>query len=110
MGIYGVLANAVAARMREIGIRMALGATPAIIGRMVLRQGMTTVALGLALGLVASLGLGGLVEALLFHVRPRDPFTLAAAVGSILIFAPLAIALPLWRATRVESNAALREE
>jgi putative ABC transport system permease protein len=110
MGIYGVLANAVAARTREIGIRMAIGATPAGIGRMVLRQGMTPVAVGLALGLAASLGMGGLLESLLFQVRPQDPMTLAAAAGSILIFAPLAIALPLRRATRVDTSVALRDE
>jgi len=110
MGIYGVLANAVTARTREIGIRMAIGATPAGLGWMVLRQGMTPVAMGLALGLAASLALGGLLDTLLFQVDARDPLTLATAACAILIFAPLAIALPLRRATQVDANIALREE
>jgi hypothetical protein len=72
MGIYGVVANLVASRVREIGIRMALGATPAGIGKLVLLQGMLPVLVGLA----GSLALGRFLEALLLQVRARDPLTL----------------------------------
>src|SRR5260370_22393623 len=73
MGIYGVLANLVASRVREIGIRMAIGATPAEIGKLVLLQSMIPVAAGLAIGLAGSFALGRFVEALLFQVHSHDP-------------------------------------
>ena len=110
MGIYGVLANLVASRTREIGIRLAIGATPGGIGRLVLRQGMFPVLIGLAIGLAASLALDRFLESLLFQVQPRDPVTLIAAACAVLLFSPLAIALPLLRATRVDCTVALREE
>jgi putative ABC transport system permease protein len=110
LGIYGVLANLVASHIREIGIRLAIGATPAEIGGLVLRQGMLPVLIGLAIGLAASLALSRFLEALLFQVQPRDPVTLAAAAFAILVFSPLAIAIPLLRATRVDCTVALREE
>ncbi len=110
MGIYGVLANLVASRIREIGIRLAVGATPAEIGWLVLRQGMVPVLIGLGIGLAASLALGRLLETLLFQVQPRDPVTFACAVVAILAVSPLAIGIPLLRATRVDCTVALREE
>lgn len=110
MGIYGVLANLVASRIREIGIRMAIGASPAAIARMVLRQSMTPVAAGLACGIAGSLLLSRFLSALLFQTHPRDPLTIALAACSILLIAPLAIYRPLRRATRVDCTVALREE
>ncbi|HJT90209.1 MAG TPA: FtsX-like permease family protein, partial [Bryobacteraceae bacterium] len=110
MGIYGVLSNLVASRIREIGIRMAIGATPAEIRKLVLRQGMAPVAIGLCVGLAASLVVSRFLESLLFHVRARDPLTLTVAVGAILAIAPVAISIPLRRATRVDCTVALREE
>jgi putative ABC transport system permease protein len=110
MGIYGVLSNLVASRIREIGIRMAIGATPSDIGRLVLRQGMMPVWIGLAAGLAGAVVLGRFVEALLFHVGARDPLTLALVAAAILTIAPAAIYLPLRRATRVDCTIALREE
>jgi predicted permease len=110
MGIYGVLSNLVTSRVREIGIRMALGARPGMIGALVLRQSMIPVAIGALLGLAGSLALSRFLEALLFDVKPRDPLTLALATLGILAAAPLAIAVPLRRATRVECTEALREE
>ncbi len=110
IGIYGVLANLVASRIREIGIRMAIGATPGQIGKLVLRQSMLPVATGVAAGLAGSLALGRLLEALLFQVRPRDPLTLSIAVATVLFVAPLAVVVPLRRATRVDCTVALREE
>jgi putative ABC transport system permease protein len=110
MGIYGVLANLVASRVREIGIRMAIGATPAAIGKLVLLQSMVPVMAGLAIGLAGSFALGRFLEALLFQVRAHDPLTLAVAASTILLVSPVAIYVPLRRATRVDCTVALREE
>jgi putative ABC transport system permease protein len=110
MGIYGVLSNLVAARVREIGIRMAVGARPAEIGKLVLGQSMVPVAAGAALGVAGTLALGRFLESLLFQVRPRDPATIVAATAMILLVVPLAIAVPIRRAARVDCTVALREE
>ena len=110
MGIYGVLSNLVASRLREIGIRMAIGASPGEIGRLILRQGMLPVAIGLAIGLAGTFALGQFLEALLFRVRPHDPLTLAAAAIAILVISPVALYVPLRRATAVDCTVALREE
>jgi ABC-type antimicrobial peptide transport system permease subunit len=110
MGIYGVLSNLVASRIREIGIRMAIGASPAAIGRLVLRQSLLPVSAGLAAGLAGSLALGRFLESLLFQVRAHDPLTLALASCTVLLISPAAIYVPLRRATRVECTVALREE
>jgi len=110
LGIYGVLSNLVASRVREIGIRMAIGATPAEIGRLILRQSMLPVALGVVIGLAGALALSQFLQALLFRVPPRDPLTLAAAAIAILVISPVAIYVPLRRATSVDCTVALREE
>jgi putative ABC transport system permease protein len=110
MGIYGVLSNLVASRVREIGIRMAIGATPGEIGRLILGQSMIPVALGLAIGLAGTFALSQFLKALLFHVQPRDPLTLAAAAIAILVISPVALYVPLRRATAVDCTIALREE
>jgi predicted permease len=110
VGVYSVLANLVASRTREIGIRMALGAAPANIGRMVAGQSFRPIVVGLLVGLIASLGLSRVMESQLFQVTARDPVTLSLAMAAILFTAPLAIWVPLRRATRVECTEALREE
>jgi putative ABC transport system permease protein len=110
MGIYGVLSNLVASRVREIGIRMAIGATPGQIGAMILRQSMIPVALGLAIGLAGTFALSQFLQALLFRVAPRDPLTLATAAVVILVVSPFALYVPLRRATSVDCTVALREE
>jgi predicted permease len=110
MGIYGVLANLVASRVREIGIRIAIGATPAAIGKLVLLQSMIPVMVGLSIGLAGSFMLGRFLEALLFQVRAHDPLTLALAASTVLLVSPLAICVPLRRAIRVDCMVALREE
>jgi len=110
IGIYGMLSNLVASRVREIGIRMAIGASRGEIARLILRQSMIPLALGLAIGLGAALALGQFLEALLFHVKARDPLTLAVATLVILAIAPFALYVPLRRATSVDCNVALREE
>ena len=110
IGIYGVLANLVTSRVREIGIRMAVGAAPAEIGRLILRQSFIPISIGLVIGLAGTLAVGRFIEALLFHVRARDPLTLALASASILLVSPLALFIPLRRATHVDCTVALREE
>jgi putative ABC transport system permease protein len=110
MGIYGVLSNLVASRVREIGIRMAIGASPGEIGRMVLRQSMIPVAIGLAIGLAGTFALGQFLQALLFRVPVHDPLTLGASVIAILAISPVALYVPLRRATAVDCTVALREE
>jgi putative ABC transport system permease protein len=110
LGIYGVLAGLVASRVREIGIRMAIGATPGQIGGLVLSQGMLPVAVGLVAGLAAAMALGRFLESLLFQVKPRDPLTLSLALAAVLLVSPLAVWVPLRRATRVDCTVALREE
>jgi putative ABC transport system permease protein len=110
IGIYGVLSNLVASRVREIGIRMAIGASPSEIGQLVLRQGMLPVALGLSIGLAGAFALSRFLDALLFRVPPRDPLTLAASAFVILLISPVALYVPLRRATAVDCTVALREE
>jgi putative ABC transport system permease protein len=110
IGIYGVLSNLVASRVREIGIRMAIGATPGEIGRLIVRQSMLPVAIGLAIGLAGTFALSQFLEALLFRVQSRDPLTLAAAAAVILLVSPIAIFVPLRRATAVDCTVALRQE
>jgi putative ABC transport system permease protein len=109
-GIYSVLSNVVASRAREIGIRVAIGARPLEIGRLVLGQSIQPVVAGLALGLAGSLALGRFLEALLFQIRAHDPLTLAISALVILAVAPVAIYAPLKRALAVDCTVALREE
>jgi predicted lysophospholipase L1 biosynthesis ABC-type transport system permease subunit len=108
IGIHGVLSNLVASRVREIGIRMAVGASPGEIGGLIVRQTMIPVMSGLAIGLGATIVLSRFLEALLFQVKPRDPFTIAAAALVILIASPAALFVPLRRATSVDCTIALR--
>ncbi|HWY49436.1 MAG TPA: ABC transporter permease [Bryobacteraceae bacterium] len=110
MGIYGVLSNLIASRVREIGIRMAIGATSGQIVKLVLLQSMLPVAIGLTLGLTGTFALSPFLEALLYHVQARDPVTLVLAACTILLISPVAIYVPLRRATSVDCTVALREE
>lgn len=110
LGIYGVTAYMVTQRQQEIGLRMALGATRGAVLRLVIRQGMSLLAAGLAAGLVLSLALMWVLSSLLFAVRPYDPAALAAAVAVLALVALLACGIPAWRATRVDPLEALRHE
>jgi ABC-type antimicrobial peptide transport system permease subunit len=110
LGIYGVLSNLVTSQTHEIRIRMAVGATPAAIGRLLLRQSMIPVGIGLIIGLGACVVFGRLMESLLFQVRAGDPLTLASSVAAVLLASPAALYLPLRRATAVDCTVALREE
>ena len=109
-GIYATLAYSVASRQREIGIRLALGATRSDVMRMVLRQGMTLVGIGLVLGLAAACALTRLLRGMLYEVSPLDPLTLAAAALLLSLIAFVACYIPARRATRVHPMTALRYE
>jgi putative ABC transport system permease protein len=110
VGIYGVVAYSVARRVHEIGVRMALGARPATVVGLVVRQGMRPVVLGLAIGIVAALALSRTLTKMLFGVSPHDPRTLVAVVVVLMGVALLASYLPARRATRVDPLASLRSE
>jgi len=110
IGLYGVLAYAVAVRSREIVIRMALGARRADILAMVVRRGLVLAASGVVIGLAAALLVTRLLRALLFHVAPSDPATFAGAGLLLGAVALLASFVPAYRATRFEPMEALRSE
>ena len=108
VGIYSVLSHIVRGRMREIGIRAALGASTGAVVRLVVREGMTPALAGIALGVVASLSTAGLLERLVFGVSPTDPLTLAAVVVGLAVVALFASAIPAWRAARLDTLRVLR--
>jgi putative ABC transport system permease protein len=110
VGIYGLLAYVVVQRRRELGIRVALGAQPGQIHRMILRQGLVLVAAGFALGIPATLALGRLLRGLLFGTEGIDPVTMTAAAAVMGIVSIAAIWLPARRATEVDPIAILRAE
>jgi putative ABC transport system permease protein len=110
VGIYGTVSYSVAQRNREIGIRMALGASVRDVLRMVLRQGIALALGGVALGLIGSAGLTWLLSSMLFGVRPTDPLTLACVAALLTGVALLASYIPARRATRVDPLVALRYE
>jgi putative ABC transport system permease protein len=109
-GVYGVLSHAIAQRTREIGLRLALGARPAEVRRMVVAQSARRVAAGVAVGLGGAVASTRLMSTLLYGVRPGDPATFAGAVALIVIVALTASYLPALRASRIEPMQALRDE
>ncbi len=110
LGIYGAVSYSVGQRTHELGIRLALGAQRRDVLRLVLGQGTRLILLGLALGLVASLALAGVLKSLLYGVAPNDPVTLAFVAGLLGGVALLASYLPARRATLIDPLTALREE
>jgi len=109
-GIYGVISYAVSQRTREIGIRMALGASPGGVLAAVLRSGMTLVAVGVALGLGLTLLAVGVLQGVLFGVSPREPLTYGAILLAVGAVGLLANAIPARRAATVDPLRALRSE
>jgi len=110
VGVYGVISYSVARRVQEIGIRMALGASPRDVLRMVIGQGLLPVAAGVVIGAAASFGLTRLVASQLYGVKPSDPATFLGATTLILVVAVLACCIPARRAMRVDPIVALRYE
>ena len=110
VGLYGVMAYSVSQRTREIGIRMALGARPEGVLRMVMRQGLLLALLGIAAGLAISLAATPQLAPLLYRVSPTDPVSIAGAALFLIAVAVLASLFPALRATRVDPILALRQE
>ncbi len=110
VGIYGVIAYIVEGRKREVGIRMAIGATGGQVQSLFLKRGLVLTGVGLAVGLLASAAVMRLLSTLLFGVSPFDPLTYAVVVGALGSVAVLATWLPARRATRVDPSMALRSQ
>jgi putative ABC transport system permease protein len=110
LGLYGLTAGVVSSRTREIGVRLALGATPGAVARHVVDDSLITAGAGVAVGLVLALGAGRLIQGLLVGVGSRDPVTLAVVAATLLIVAALAAVLPARRAASVDPATVLRGE
>jgi predicted permease len=110
IGLYGVMAYTVARRTREIGVRMALGARPGDVIWLVMREVLTLVSAGIAIGLAASWGANRVISSQLYGVSANDPLTIVAASGLLFTVALLAGYVPARRATRVNPTLALRYE
>jgi putative ABC transport system permease protein len=110
IGIYGVISYAVTQRTREIGIRIALGAHPGELQRMIVRNGLILAGVGIGIGAGVAVGLSRLMKSLLFEVSPLDPLTYAAVAVVLVTSAVLASYLPARRAAAVDPLDALRAE
>jgi putative ABC transport system permease protein len=110
LGIYGVVAYTVSQQTRQIAIRMALGGERRHVLRMVLRGGLTPVAIGLAAGLAGGAWTNRLLETVLWRVSAYDPATIASTIGLVCAIGICACCVPAWRAMRVEPVVALRQE
>jgi putative ABC transport system permease protein len=108
VGIYGLIQYSIATRTQEIGLRMAIGAQPGNIFRMIIGEGMALSMSGLALGLVGAWWLGSVASSLLFGVNASDPATFAAVSLVLTLVAAAACYLPARRAMRVDPIVALR--
>jgi predicted permease len=109
LGIYSVIAWLVAQRTREIGVRMALGASKADVIRMMSLHGLQPVVAGLAVGFAGAIAATRLLQNQLFEIGPRDPLTLVATAVVLLMVAAGAAAIPAWRATTIDPSTALRD-
>lgn len=110
VGLYGIISYMVIRRRNEIGIRMAMGASESNILKMILREGLGLVAVGLVIGTILAIIGGRAARALLFGVNPADPITLALAIGGLTLVAVAASLLPAVRATGIHPMQVLREE
>ena len=110
VGLYGVMAYSVSQRTGEIGVRMALGARPTDMMRMLLRQTLVLVVPGVLIGVLLAIGLAHSVTSMLYGVSPYDPLTLAGTTLALLAVALVASIFPARRAMRVDPLIALRQE
>jgi putative ABC transport system permease protein len=110
VGIYSLVSYSVASRTREIGIRVALGAHPSSVLRLVLGEGLTLAGVGLVLGIAVTWWLAGTLRSMLFDVSPVDPVVLAATAAAVLALTGVASFVPAWRVMRVDPTVALRSE
>jgi len=110
VGLYGLMSYAVLRRTAESSLRMALGALPSHVMRMMLRESVALVSLGIVAGVAAAYGLSRLVASMLFGLSPTDPLTYAAMAAVLMAVATAASGLPAVRASRLEPTAALRQE
>jgi putative ABC transport system permease protein len=110
IGVYGVLSFAVSQRTQEIGLRMALGAERGDVQRMVVRQGLTVAAIGVAIGLVGAFGITRVIRTILYNVDPADPLSFGGVAIFLGVIALAASYFPARRATTVDPLVALRIE
>ncbi len=110
VGIYGIISYGVTQRTHEIGIRMALGAHPGNVLRMVIREGMVLAGAGIVLGIAGALALGRVLESVLFQIKPTDPATFVSVAILLAVVSATACYVPARRAMRVEPMEALRYE
>jgi ABC-type antimicrobial peptide transport system permease subunit len=110
MALYGVIAFATAQRTREIGLRIALGASSGSVARLIMRDGLTLAGFGIGLGVAAALGAGPVLGSLLIGVGAADPLSFGAAAVLLVLVAAIASYLPARRALRVDPSVALRSE
>jgi putative ABC transport system permease protein len=110
VGMYGVLAYAVAQRTREFGVRTALGATSRDVLALVLRQGLLLTSIGIGIGLAGAIALTRYIEGMLFDVKPLDPLTYVAVVALFAAVTSIASFVPARRATKIDPLTALRYE
>ena len=110
LGMYGLLAGLVSSRRRELGVRLAVGASPGSVARLVVGDSLRNAGIGVALGAALSLATGRLIQGLLVDVSPHDPVTLAVVVLALLTVAVMAAVLPARRAARIDPVDALRAD
>jgi len=110
IGIYGVIAYLVGQRSREIGIRIALGASPSRVVRMVVNEGVAMVAVGIGIGVVGAIALTQLMRALLFNTKSTDPMTYILVTLVLAAVALVASSVPAMRAANVDPALAMRVE
>lgn len=109
VGIYGVLSTVVRQRTAEIGVRMALGAQPSRIFKLIVGQGLRLTGIGIVLGLIAAFLLTRLMVTMLVGVKPTDPATFLTMAVLFFVIAAVSSWIPAWRAANLDPNAALRE-
>jgi putative ABC transport system permease protein len=110
VGVFGILAYSVQQRVRDIGVRRALGASSRDVLRLVLGNALRVIAIGTVVGLVLSIAAGRLIATMLFGVRPLDPLTFVLVTVVLFLTAAIATAGPVWRATRIDPVTALRSQ